>query len=188
MKEQESELASWAASFRSAAQIDVNSLLTEQLRIFDLHADPELLLEGTIEFVTAIVRFATMDGRSVAAFLDSQKYDPRTAKGAPYAVTFDICGPGFARVLSDARLKALDLADLYAMPWDRYQCVGYKRFWVSRIDSADLSPAELDRLEQDVTEDLLFDYAEDELDFWFDRDTCKGAMLVTVQDHVDLDE
>jgi hypothetical protein len=186
--EQEGELASWAASFRSAAQADGDAILTEHLRKFDLQPDPELLLEGTIDFVIAIVAFATMDGRSIAVFLDSQKYDPSAANDAMYAVTFDVCGRGFARVLSDTRLKTLDLADLYGMSWDRYQCVGYSRFWVSRVDGDDLNPAELDRLEQDVTEDLRFDYAEDELDFWFDRDAYKGAMLVSVHDHVDLDE
>ncbi len=103
-------------------------------------------------------------------------------------MTFDVFGRGFARVLADTRLRALDLADLYGMPWDRLQRVGFTRFWVSRVDGVDLSVAELERLEQDITEDLLYDYGEDELDFWFDPDTYKGAMLVSVQDHVELDE
>jgi hypothetical protein len=153
-----------------------------------VQADPDLLLEGTIEFVSAIAAFATIDGRSVRNFLDSQKYDPSTANDATYAVTFDVSGRGFARVLADTRLQTLDLADLYGMPWDRFQRVGFTRFWVSRVDGVDLSVAELERLEQDITEDLLFDYGEDELDFWFDPDTYKGAMLVSVQDHVELDE
>src|SRR4051794_13820506 len=93
---QESECALWEASFRAAAQADAFSVLTEHLRLFGLQGDPELLLEGTIQFVAAIVRLATLDGRSVATFLDSQKYDPRTADAATYAVTFDIFGRAFA--------------------------------------------------------------------------------------------
>jgi hypothetical protein len=125
-------------------------------------------------------------GGSVTDFLDSQRYDPSTADDATYAVTFDVCGRGFAKVLADTRLRTLDLADLYGMPWDRFQCVGFTSFWVSRIDGVNLSVAELERLEQDITKDLQFDYGEDELDFWFDPDTYKGAMLVSVQDHVEL--
>jgi hypothetical protein len=185
--EEEGELASWVASFRSAAQADGHAILTAHLRRFDVQADPDLLLEGTIEFVSAIAAFATIDGRSVGNFLDSQKYDPSTANDATYAVTFDVCGRGFARVLADTRLQTLDLADLYGMPWDRFQRVGFTRFWVSRVDGVDLSVAELERLEQDITDDLLYDYGEDELDFWFDPDSYKGAMLVSVQDHVELD-
>jgi hypothetical protein len=184
----ETELASWVASFRSAAQADVNAVLTEHLRKFDLQVEPDLLLEGTIDFVVATVALAAMDGRSIEGFLDSQRYHPNTGGAATYSVTFDLFGRGVARVMSDPRLVALDLADLYAMPWDRYRVVGYNRFWVSRVDHFDLSPAELDRLEEDVAADLRFDYGEDELDFWFDRDTYRGAMLVFVQDHVDLDE
>jgi hypothetical protein len=184
----EGQLASWEASFRSAAQADVNAVLAEHLRKFDLQVEPKLLLEGTIDFVIATVALAAMDGRAIEGFLDSQTYHPNTGGAATYSVTFDVFGRGVARVMSDPRLVALDLADLYAMPWERYQVVGYNRFWVSRVDHCDLSPAELNRLEEDVTADLRFDYGEDVLDFWFDRDTYKGAMLVFVQDHVDLDE
>ncbi len=66
--EEEGELASWVASFRSAAQADGHAILTAHLRRFDVQADPDLLLEGTIEFVSAIAAFATMEGRSVADF------------------------------------------------------------------------------------------------------------------------
>ncbi len=185
---QASELTAWEASFRFAAHADANAVLIAHLQKFGLRADPQLLLEGTIDFVRAIVAFATLDGRPIAECLAFQTYNPSTATNATYAVTFDVCGLGFARVLSDARLRSLDLADLYAMPWDRHNRVGYGRLWVSRTDGVDLSINELDIVEQDVTDDLRYDYQEDEIDFWFDRDTYKGAMLVSVMDHVDLGE
>lgn len=184
---QPTDLASWAASFRLAAQADANSILRRHLGKFDLQVDPELLLEGTIEFVVACVALGNMDGRSLDGFLDLQRYDPTEAVGATYAVTFNMFGKGFARVITGGDLNSLDFADLYAMPWERCKLVGYECFWVSRTDGTDLSPVDLDLLEREVTDDLRFDYREDELDFWFDRDTHAGALLVSLQDHIEID-
>lgn len=188
MADQHSDFAAWEASFRLAAQADANSLLSEHLAKFGLQASPDLLLEGTIEFVRACVAFASLDGHSSDEFLDLQKYDTRAAVGAMYAFTFDVFDRGFARILTPSDLRGLDLADLYGIPWDRYERVGYERLWLSRIDGDDLSQVELDALELAVTEDLRFDYAEDELDFWFDPDTYPGTLLVEVQDHIEIDD
>jgi len=43
------------------------------------------------------------------------------------------------------------------------------------------------RLEEEVTGDLLFDYAEDEINLWFDDSTIKGVLRVYVYD-VEEDE
>lgn len=188
MAEHHSNLVAWEASFRLAAQADANSILSEHLAKFGLRGSPDLLLEGTIEFVRACVAFANLDGHSSDEFLDLQTYDPRAAIGATYALTFDVFDRGFARVLTPSDLRGPDLADLYGIPWDRYERVGYERFWLSRTDGDDLSRVELEALELAVTEDLRFDYAEDELDFWFDPDTYPGALLVAVQDHIEIDD
>ena len=42
-------------------------------------------------------------------------------------------------------------------------------------------------LEKLVTEDLRFDYNEDELDFWF-NDLNPKYLFANVQDHYDLDD
>ena len=186
--ERESDLALWAASFRSAAKANGNARFLEHLDRVDAQVDPAEPLEATIDFVTAAVAMAGLDGRQIGSFLDLQTYDPPDVPNATYVVTFDVFGRGVARLIVDAELRVLDLADLYGMPWYRYERVGYSRFWISRIDGADLSSAELERLEHSVTEDLRFDYSEDELEVWFDADSCRGAMLVTLQDRVEPDE
>ena len=185
---QETELASWEASFRLAAATDVNAGLADHLRRFDLPAKPKLLLEGTIDIVTAAVAFGVLDGQSMAGCLHAQQYDASRAQNVTYALTFDIFGRSFARVLADARLRTVDLADLYGMPWERHKRVGYERFWISRIDGRDMAAAEIEGLEVLVANDLLFDYGEDEIDFWFDRETYKGAVMVSVQDRYEEDE
>lgn len=54
--------------------------------------------------------------------------------------------------------------------------------WVSRTDGEDLSGDELAQIETAVTEDLRFDYSDDELDFWFDDSAVEGVLQVTLQD------
>ena len=59
---------------------------------------------------------------------------------------------------------------------------GYRCLWVSRKDGEDLSGDELAQIETAVTEDLRFDYSDDELDFWFDDSAVEGLLQVTLQD------
>lgn len=75
-----------------------------------------------------------------------------------------------------------DLADLYEHPWREYHVCGYRCLWVSRTDGEDLSGDELAQIVTAVTEDLRFDYSDDELDFWFDDSAVEGLLQVTLQD------
>ena len=101
------ELASWVASFRSAAEADSHAILTAHLRRFDVQVDPDLLLEGTIDFVSAIAAFATIERRSVTDFLThrhtTEHSERRNLRRHVY-----VFGRGVARVLADTRLRALE--------------------------------------------------------------------------------
>ena len=85
-------------------------------------------------------------------------------------------------MLTSPSVAVLDFADLYGHPWESYERCGYDRFWISRTDGSDLTPEELVRLEQEVTDDLRFDYSEEELELSFDDLPTERALLVTVQD------
>jgi hypothetical protein len=82
----------------------------------------------------------------------------------------------------------LDLADLFNHPWLEYKVVGYRSIWITRTDWAELKKREKNYLEEQVEYDLRFDYAEDEVDFWFDDSINKRCLFVTVQDHDEIDE
>lgn len=176
------ELNAWEKAFRRAAQKDDFALLRGLLRKFELADEPEHLLEGTIDFVGMCVAYATMDGRSPVGLIELQKYQPAEVGDATYVLLFDFYGKGYARVATGPRFGLLDFADLYDVPWDRYQVVGYSAILISRIDGAALSAEEQQSIEQEITEDLRFDYGEDELSFWFDPDTYEGALAMSIQD------
>jgi hypothetical protein len=144
-------------------------------------------MEGTIRLVQACCAYASIDGRSFAGFLKMQRYDPTEVDDAKYAFTFDLCGKAYARVLVSTKdlygkHGVLDLADLYGNPWRDYKVCGYYSLCISRTDGTDLDVGELIQLEKVVTDDLRFDYSEDELAFWFDDSAIEGTLRVTLQD------
>jgi len=178
-----SDLHSWEREFREAAEADEYALLRDHLCRLELPENPALLLEGTIQVVYACAAYTTIDNQSYAAFLKMQTYDPTDTVDAKYVFTFDICRKAFARILVQTKAAIPDLADLYNHPWQDYKVCGYDSICISRIDGRNLDSTELALLEKKVTDDLRFDYSEDELDFWFDDATIEGMLLVTVQDH-----
>jgi len=179
----ENALYNWAQKFRIDAKTDKMALFREHMRRLNLRGKPELMLEGTILMIQACYAYAKMDGVPFAAFLKTQKYKPALRGVAKYAFTFDLCGKAFARVLVSEGFKMLDLADMYGHPWQDYKICGYNRLWITRTDSKQITSTELVQFEQYVTNDLRYDYTEDELDFWFDCSRPDGALYVHVTDH-----
>ena len=153
------------------------------MRRLSLPEKPELMLEGTIRVIQAILAFASLDGRPLGRFLDMQQYNSSEAPDARYAFTFDLCGKAFARVLVNSLQETLlDLADLYGYPWDDYKVAGYQSIWISHPNWSRLTGRELKQLESEVTDDLRFDYSEDELNFWFEGSPDASYLFVSLQD------
>ncbi|MBM4443734.1 MAG: hypothetical protein FJ020_00350 [Chloroflexi bacterium] len=143
---------------------------------------PKLLLEGTIRVVQAIVAYAIVDGQPSDFSLRMQRYNPSLAPDARYAFTLDLCGKAFARILVDAGLRTLDLADLHNHPLDDFQVAGYHRIWVSHPDWSPITAGELQQLEEAVTNDLRSGYSEDELAVSFQPLPDLSCLLVSLHD------
>src|SRR5262249_40158807 len=101
-------------------------------------------------------------------FLRMQTYDPSKAEGAKYAFTFDVFGRAYPRILVETKFGSLDLADLYGTLWRKFKVAGYSCFYISRVDGSDLTAPERAALEEEVTNDLRYDYGEDELEVDFE--------------------
>jgi hypothetical protein len=173
----------WESEFRSIAKADNFTLFRDHLQMLNLPNKPKLLLEGTVQAVLACCVYANIDGRPFADFLATQKYRPDNADNVKQTFTFELRGKAFARVLVSKKYASfLDLVDLYNHPWVRYKVSGYHRFWVSRTDGKALTHKENAQIEKDVTNDLRYDYAENELGFWFDDSTIEGILRVELYD------
>ena len=158
------DFGAWVRTFRAAAKADDYAIFRDHLRRLGLPDEPLLLQEGTIHFVVMWSAFFSL-GRteSFARLLKMQTYDPAQATGARYAYTFDLCGKAYARVLVDTKYGNLDLADMNEAPWNEYQRVGYRSFWISHVDWSPLSQDERNQLEEEIEGDLYYDYSRNEL-------------------------
>jgi hypothetical protein len=187
----DSALDRWEQDFRAAARADDHARLREHLERLELPDEPRRLLEGTVALVRACSSYMEMDDREddFESFLRVQSYHPEAAPDARYVFTFDLHGKAFARVLVETKVQTLDLADLYGHPWWDYQVVGFGRLWISHPDWSKLTDEEVLQLDEEVTNDLRFDYTEEEINFWFNQSLDGASLFVCVQDvHEDEDE
>ena len=166
-------LQDWEREFRTAAGADLCGIFRDHLRFLELPGKAISMIEATVLMVHASAACYTSDGRSCDDFLAMQKYDPAQSPDTRYAFTFDLYGHAYARLLVGPEIHAIDLADLYGHPWEPYKAVGYSQIWISHTDWTDLTEEELEVLDKQVTDDLRYDYTEDELDFWFDDSNAK---------------
>lgn len=178
-------LRTWRLKFIANAKADGSTILREHLASLGLPPHPKKLMDGTLLGVLACCIYAQManDRRLIVRqFLGNQEYDPAHAPDARYAVTFSIWDKGYARILTGKKLETLDLADLHGFGWPTYDVCGYDRFWVTRTDGKDITTRESTELQKAITNDLRYDYTEEELTFYFDDETQPGALICHVQD------
>jgi len=181
-------VANWATHFRDAMASDDGGRFEADIERFALKATPADMVEATVALVVACCAMRQLDSQLSVEFLAHQQHAGAPASTAIYRVLFEL-GPGAVGVLMvDARLRWIDLADLYEMPWHYLERVGYVGFWVTRLDGADFEVEEVALLDKAITADLRHDYAEDEVCFYLDPDTWPGSVYCSVCDHTDGNE
>jgi hypothetical protein len=172
----------WASRFRRDATKDNMALLRKHLQRVGLPDEPEKLIEGTIMYMSGCCAYLNIDGCSIDDFLSMQAYRPGLDADSHYSFTFNLCERTFGRIITSLDAKCLDLADLYGHPWNDFKMCGYSDFRVARVDDDDLSEDEIEEIEKEVTEDIRFDYTEEEVDIMIDQDNINGVIVVYCQD------
>jgi hypothetical protein len=172
----------WANRFRRDAVKDNMALLRDHLQLIGLPDEPEKLVDGTIMFMTACCAYLQIDGRSMDEVLDIQAYRPDLDADSYYSLTFNLFDRAFGRVIAPRDFKCLDLADLHDFPWNDFKMCGYYDFRVARLDNEALSDPEIEEIENAITDDIRFDYSEEEVELLFDRDAVPGVLVVYVMD------
>ena len=177
-------LRQWQRRFRSDFSADDGLHFSTLLQRFDIKLNAAEMLKGTIEFVNATAGMANLDGLPLDRLLASQRYDAFSSD-ATYSLVFDVHGRGTARLLVAPDLRSIDLEDLFEVPWMRHRVVGYSKFWVSRIDGATMSSAEIDQLEIVIVDDLKFSDTADEIKIGFNPESENCVLSVSV---IEVDE
>ena len=160
----ERALNRWADRFRAEAEADGYRLLRRHLRRLKAPGTAQEMVDATVT-IMALACAATMMDHSPERFrrlLAKQTYDPKDARGGRYVVTFGVADKFCARAVV-GELKEIDLADMNGVMWWEHELAGYSCLWITRVDGKRLSADEVDRLREDVENDLYFDYTEDEL-------------------------
>jgi hypothetical protein len=99
-----------------------------------------------------------------------------------YSFSFNLLDWAFGRVIAPRDIKCLDLADLHDYPWNDFKMCGYYDFRVARLDNRALSDPEIEEIENAITDDIRFDYSDEEVEILFDRDVIPGVLIVYVYD------
>ena len=172
----------WANRFRRDAVKDNMELARDHLQRIGLPDEPEKLIDGTVMFMTACCAYLQIDGRSMDEVLDIQAYHPDLDTDSYYSLTFNLFDRAFGRVIAPRDIKCLDLADLHDFPWNDFKMCGYYDFRVARLDYKALSDPEMEEIENAITDDIRFDYSEEEVELLFDRDAIPGVLVVYVMD------
>jgi hypothetical protein len=172
----------WANRFRCEAVIDSAALLRRHLQRIGLPDEPEKLVEGTILCVNVAGAYSAIEGRSIKEFLSQQSYRPTMDPNTYFSFTFNLRQHTFARIITPLEAKPLDLADLYGHPWNQFKMCGYSEIRVARLDDADLSEAEYELIEATITDDIFFDFTDDEVWVVFDRLAVPGILVVYLLD------
>jgi hypothetical protein len=167
----------WANRFRCEAVIDSASLLRKHLQRIGLPDEPEKLVEGTLLCVNVAGTYSRNDARAMKEFFSQQAYRPTLDPNTHYSFTFNLREHTYARIITPLKAKTLDLADLYGHPWKKFKMCGYSEIRIARLDDADLSAAEYDQIEKTITDDIFFDFTDDEVLLAFDREAVSGILV-----------
>ncbi len=179
----------WANRFRCEAVIDGAALLRNHLQRIGLPDEPEKLVEGTLLFVNVAGAYSENEGRTIKEFLSQQSYRPTLDPNAYYSFTFNLRQHTFARIITPLKDKTLDLADLYGHPWKEFKMCGYSEIRIARLDDTPLSEAEYDQIEKTITDDIFFDFTDDEVLIAFDREAVPGILVAYFLDvETDMEE
>jgi len=167
----------WSKRFRCDAVMDSAAILRNHLRRIGLPDEPAKLIEGTILLVATAAAYVANDKGDPKAFIAQQAYHPAANPDTHYAFTFNLREHTYGRIITPLDKKTLDLADLYGHPWPQYKCCGYNEIRISRLDSTDLSDVECDHIEKAITDDIFFDYTDDDVMLAFDRQIVRGVLV-----------
>ena len=149
--------------FSADAEADDYAEIRRHIEYLGLDGSPAAMLEGTNFLLLAIMTYCKMDNRTCKPLIKQQRYWLCGEDLPFYCLTFIFNDGHFGRVLTDEKISFVDFADLYDHPWEKYKTVGFDRVYISRLDGDILFEDELETLTRRISEDIYFDFAEDEV-------------------------
>jgi hypothetical protein len=155
--------ANWQQQFAADAVSDDANEIRRHIEYLGLDCSRADLLQGTDLLIAAVMAYQQIGGRDSEVFVKQQRYWLRGDDLPFYCLTFNLGKKHFGRLLTDKELSGVDFFDLFNHPWYPYETAGFHEVYISRLDGKPIEPGELDGLEQRFTEDIYYDYEDEEV-------------------------
>jgi hypothetical protein len=151
------------------------------LRRLDIAANPRTLLRGTCHAVERGGCLVDTTSESGGTYLARQTYHSDAANASTcYHLTLGVFGEGYARLVVCKTLGDVDLAEMMDTDWSG-SGLGFNQLWISTLDAGPISSVEASDVKLRVEHDLLFDFAEEDLDIAWWEDLAGGVMYAQVR-------
>ncbi len=174
----------WQRQFAADAVADDCAEILRHIEYLELGCSRADMLVGTDMLLFAVLIYLQMDGQDCESFLKGQRYWLCGEDLPFYCLTFNFGKGHFGRVLTDKAITGVDFADLFNHPWNEYKTAGFHEVHISRLDGEPIDTSELENLERRFTEDMYYDYTEDELEAYINRTELQDTVLATAMERI----
>jgi hypothetical protein len=155
--------ANWQRQFAADAVADDANEIRRHIEYLGLDCSRADMLEGTDLLIAAVMAYQQMDNQDCEGFVKQQRYWLCGDDLPFYCLTFNLGKKHFGRLLTDKNIDGVDFADLFNHPWYPYETAGFHEVHISRMDGELIEPEELEALERRFTEDMYYDYTDEEV-------------------------
>jgi hypothetical protein len=155
--------AHWQRKFAADAVADDANEIRRHIEYLGLDCSRADMLEGTDLLLAAAMAYQQMNSLDCEDFVKQQRYWLRGVDLPFYCLTFNLGKKHFGRLLTNKNMDGVDFADLFNHPWYPFETAGFYEVHISRLDGEPIEPEELEALELRFTEDMYYDYTDEEV-------------------------
>jgi hypothetical protein len=155
--------AHWQRKFAADAVADDANEIRRHIEYLGLDCSRADMLEGTDLLLAAAMAYQQMNSLDCEDFVKQQRYWLRGVDLPFYCLTSNLGKKHFGRLLTNKNMDGVDFADLFNHPWYPFETAGFYEVHISRLDGEPIEPEELEALELRFTEDMHYDYTDEEV-------------------------
>lgn len=171
--------ANWQRQFAADAVADDANEIRRHIEYLGLDCSRADMLEGTDLLIAAVMAYQQMDNQDCEGFVKQQRYWLGGDDLPCYCLTFNLGKKHFGRLLTNKNIDGVDFADLFNHPWYPFETAGFYEVHISRLDGEPIEPDELEALERRFTEDMYYDYTDEEVSAYVQMTDLDDTALAT---------
>ena len=171
--------ANWQRQFAADAVADDANEIRRHIEYLGLDCSRADMLEGTDLLIAAVIAYQQVDNQDCEDFVKQQRYWLCGDDLPFYCLTFNLGKKHFGRLLTNKNIDGVDFADLFNHPWYPYETAGFHEVQISRLDGEPIEPEELETLERRFTEDMYYDYTDEEVSAYIQMSELDDTAVAT---------